>query len=284
MKAHTGMKILIIGIQLAIVGLLVFSFYPVIDGGLDVDIEDDLVADIDPAGDFTVSGSVSVTSKMPWDIDLSYRVILGDENNIIGDSGLIERKIASNSTVTLDLTMKANVLNVVLMMMDNSLDENGEFGDIRIPLQIQIRGSYILNIVSLDLNMQLESNAGTLSGMGGITPDGKIIMINGLKFTTPPFLGDIGANMDFELCDKDGNPLAEFDLDIVDNGDGTTTVNLNIKSETTESIIDTLKNAVDENGELTLTIGGVETTLNASETQMLIDLLTDMTDKLKVVV
>ena len=275
MKAHTGMKILVLGVELAVVGLLIFSFYPIMDGGLDLDAEEELSAQIDEdTGEFELSGSVRVTSKMPWDINLSYRIMIGTGDNIVAQTELVEVTIPTNDSAVLGVELRASVFNIVLLMLDNGLDENGDLGDMNLPVTLQMSGSYINKMVSMDLDVHLESLSGLIDGSVVLSPDGKTLTANGIKFTPPGFLGDLSGGFNFSIP---GTPGITGNLNFGGSGGEST---LDFEMTSGEELVKALTDALNSDGTLTMDVDGENITLNADDAQLFVGLLTSICDKL----
>ena len=266
------MKILVLGIQLAVVGLLVFSFYPVVEGGLDLDSEEDLSAKIDDTtGEFALSGAVRVTSKMPWDIEMSYRIIIGTEDNVVAQTDFVSVTVPTNDSAVLRIDLRASMFNVVLYMLDNGMNENGKLGDMNLPVLLHLSGSYINRIVSMDLDMQIDSLAELESGNVTLSADGKKLTANDIKFTPPEFLSGLSGGFSFSVPGITGN------LNLND-GHGHSTLDFEMTG--TEDILETLTNALNSDGTLTMKVDGHDVTLSADDAEIFIDLFTSIHDKL----
>ena len=274
MKAHTGMKILVLGVELAVVGLLIFSFYPIMDGGLDLDSEEDLFTSIDEdTGELELSGSVRVTSKMPWDINMKYRIIIGTVDNIVAQTDLVEVTIPTNGSAVLGVELRANIFNIVLLMLDSGLDENGDLGDMNLPVTLQMSGSYINKMVSMDLDVHIKSISGLIDGSVTLT-DGKTLTANGIKFTPPGFLGDLTGGFSFNIP---GTPSITGNLNFGGSG-GESTLDFDMTSS--EELLETLADALNSDGTLTMNVGGESVTLDSDDARLFISLLTSICDKL----
>jgi len=263
---------LVLGVQLAVVGLLVFSFYPAFSGGLDLDAEEDLSASIDEdTGEFELSGAVRVISKMPWNIDMSYRIMIGTPDNIVAQTDTVEVTIPTNGSAVLRVDLRASIFNVVLLMLDNGLDENGTLGDMNLPVMLQLSGSYINKLVSMDLDMHIESVANLIDGTITLSPDGKTLTANGIKFTPPEFLSGVTGGFPFSLPGITGN------LNLGGSGEATLDFEMIAGSE---NLADALQNALNADGTLTMTVDGAPVILDAETAEIFIDLFTSIYDKL----
>ena len=285
MKLHTGMKILILVIELAVVGLLIFSIYPIVDNGIDFEA-DDMSANVDDNGIFTVEGSATITSKMPWDINVSYDIILGTEEFSVASTGLIEKRIPSNGSEVLDLTFQTHFLSVALLLLDSGLDDEGNMGTMKLPILLKMHGDYINGIVGLDLKIQIESELDFVDGI--IFTDSNKSMIKGenIIFSNPD--GSILPPMTsggFEIKDGAGNVAVEgnFDLIPVMGTEDELKLNFDIHTLSGDSLTEVIESLVNEDGELVIDYPGGSYKFKSWDVQKLIKLIMDILSKLGVI-
>lgn len=155
---HITSKVLLKLVEVGIIVIVALSIIPLVAGGLTIDNEPQMTATINTNGSLTISGEVDVSSSLMWDInDLSYYVSVGDENNIVAVSDPVTTSIPKGGSVKLEFGIEVPLVNLALYMVDSGLDQNGNMGTMKVPLQLGIGGHYIQNLVGFDLDVDLEA-------------------------------------------------------------------------------------------------------------------------------
>lgn len=153
-------KLLLSVAGMATGALLLLSVAPIAFGGLEVTMNQDLNLDYNPVdGTLTVDAGITISSIMPWDINIDYEIILGTPDNpaltIPGSTN-----IPSGGSGTIDVHFEANagdLLTYLLTSMDTSFqsnDEDGTFsGHFSLPLTVNIAGDYVQSLVGFDVGV-----------------------------------------------------------------------------------------------------------------------------------
>jgi len=161
MNSYRISKFLVGVASIAVAALLYVSIAPIAFGGLDVKVDKDLEVDFDGAN-LNVDGSISISSNMPWDLSINYKIILGTEDNpIISSEGSTDVPSGTVGTLSLNLTATTEDLMLYfLSSMDSEFKSNGIdgifFGHFMLPMTVLIYGDYIQKIVTYSINIGLD--------------------------------------------------------------------------------------------------------------------------------
>ncbi|MDR0778651.1 MAG: hypothetical protein LBE48_04365 [Methanomassiliicoccaceae archaeon] len=213
MNSYTVGRILVGLAGAAVAAILVFSLAPIAFGGLDVTMDEDLSVEYDDMTQtLTIEGNINIASAMPWDIELSYEVVLGTEDNPIWSSSK-STTIPSGQTGSLPIDFEIGVDDLMLYFLTclesefKSDSTDGTFeGKFSLPLTIKLNGSYIQSLVGFDVGVGFDLGG---SAKGKLECDEAGTKLKSeIKIELPEGLAfEYECTFAFKITDKDGNSV-----------------------------------------------------------------------------
>ena len=260
--------------------LLVLSLAPIAFGGLDVSMNEDLTFEYDDVNKtLQVETSINVTSSMPWDIGLSYEIILGTgDNPAFTSPGSTTLKRGETGVLEFEAKAEASALLVYLlssMEMDfRSVDEHGAFsGRFMLPLTVNISGDYVRNLVDFDISVVFDLGGEATGTLGRNDPG--TILEGTVTFADPSILPITAfINLPFSI-EPNGGSLATINGVIGYYNPGSP--NLSLTINTSGPSIESILKEVEEYGGI-VKIDATPVTMTPELMSMLIRSISGMLD------
>ena len=249
------MKYKTIGTLISVSAILVFSvflisaFLPAITGGIEIkDIGEPSMQSNGMA--FKVEWSPEISSSLPYNMTLDASVCIGDDSAVT----LASMK-ETFSTGTTKLNIKGEMSAVMLMLLVTGKDsESGIF----VPLELKFQGSYPYSLFKIGLEAKTLvkiTNAGSISTQwqkDHVTVD--LTGIGGDLSGLTSFSGTIGTDITVKLTGAYNK------------------ASLEVKSSSGD-LAESLTNALDSDGNLTINLSGGPIVLNSDEASELIEMV-----------
>ncbi len=266
---ETSTKIVISAISIIMIVILLLAIIPFSQGGLTSNLEDISFNVEVKDGEFQVVGSepITIKSTMPYDltdVGLSVYMVGTDGQKVVMFSEE-NKTIRQGETLTIDVKCGTSLMDVSLILADSPNVKNGK---IQLPIEINIQGYYMFGIAGVKVNL---TQLIPISENGSKTTE---IKSNSIECTitnlNPAYTSSLPSKGLFYIGEsKIVKDQVKFTFSI-DSG----TLTYKIESATDTVLLDSVKKAINENGELKITDGTtVVKTLNAEETKEFVSLL-----------
>ena len=260
---HITAKVLLKIASIALIALVAISVIPIVAGGIGLDMKEDPKATLN--GDTVeITGTFVVENNLMWDItDFTYGLTI--KNDIFTAVEVVKNDITISKGAKTELKFEVDMsfADLMLMMIGGGVEPGGTIGSLKIPLSLNIGGSYIQGLigfnVTLAFSVELDTPAGTvdydqatgqLSGeitfdTGGILGGMTDVDLD-VPITVPGSDPAVSGNVKISV-DSAGNAKVTFDLGLDTPGHATA-----------EELLDAMRGSAVE-------IGGVPLTPEQSE-------------------
>ena len=266
----------LVGVSTA--ALLVLSVAPIAFGGLDVTMDNDLRFEYDSTtGTLTVDAGITIKSGMPWNINLSYEIILGPPGSpVISVPGSVTIPGGGEENLKIEFGFNPGDLLVYLLSsMESNFQSNddGEFsGNFSLPLTVNLTGDYVGGVVDFGIGVgfdlggsaegELERDAAGTYIKGGLTFD---------SIAPIPIASDINIAFSIEPAGYAGSIIGSLKY-----SPGAGSIGLDIETSAGQPIADLLEHFQNNGG--TVKVNGTAVTLTQGHVDVLIASIYGMLD------
>jgi len=231
------------------IGFLVSAFLPLATGG--IELEDMGESSVQSSGKtFRVEWSPEIRTSLPYDMTVNARVCAGEDAAVTLAS--MSEKFSKGTT---RLNVRGEISAVTLMLLVTSKDsENGIF----MPLELRFQGSYPYSLFKVGLEASTlvkVSDTGTISTQwrtDRVSVD--LFGIGGNMSGLDSFSGTIGPDITVTVTGAHNKATMEI-------------------RSSSGNLAESLENALDSNGNLTMQLSGETIVLKSSEASELIKLV-----------
>ena len=168
---HITAKVLLKIASIALIAILAISVIPIVSGGIGLDVKKDPTATKVGTDTIRIEGSFAVDNNLMWDItDFSYSVKIRNELFTAAEFSSGDRVIAKGTETELDFLIEISMTDMILMMIGGAVEPGGTIGSLKIPLSLNVRGSYIQGLIGFDVSLDLSAEMEDVTG-GSVTYD-----------------------------------------------------------------------------------------------------------------
>lgn len=272
---HITSKILLKLVEIGVIVVLIMSLIPILSGGIAVDVDEtpSAIPDPDNGANVIISGEFTVTSTLLWDVnDFTYSVSVGDKDRSVAESEPFKETIAKNDKTKLTFHLEVPLMSLALYMVDSGLTEDGDIGDMNVPIIFHVSGAYVQDMVrfsmDLDISIPLEVD-GTYHPTYDTdtnTLDIEVTFIQEMGLGIPPMSGTISLT---GMITGNDNGAGSFSIEKV--GDEYTIKFSLGTGDINKELLDAVRAS-----NITIEVDGEEYTLGALEKAVVEELLSDI--------
>jgi len=268
MKAiHITAKILLKVASIALVAILAISVIPIVAGGINLDVKKDPTATPVNTDTIRIEGSFVVENNLMWDItDFHYSVRVKNDVFTASEAVYDNILIAKGGETELPFTMDVSMTEIMLMAIGGGVNPDGTIGDLRIPLSLNVGGSYIQGLVgfdvALDISVEMEGVTGTISYSAAGNLSGSA------TFDAGDIIGGMTGTFGAPITAyKGGSEVAEGNVKVVIASGGSAELTFDLGPTAASGLTDLLE-ALEGS---TIKIGDI--TLTAEQAEQLIEMI-----------
>ena len=227
---HITAKVLLKIATIALIAILAISVMPIVAGGIGLDIKKEPTATKVGTDTIRIEGSFAVDNNLMWDItDFSYGVKIKNDFFTAAEFSSGDRVIAKGAETELDFMIEISMTDLMLMMIGGAVEPGGTIGSLKIPLSLNVRGSYIQGLIGFDVSLDFSAEMEDVVG-GSVTYDAGTDTLSGtVSFDAGDILGGMaGETFTAAITAPGSSPAVTGQATIEVRSDGTVVVTFDI--------------------------------------------------------